>query len=281
METDPKGFFVGRDREREKNPPLDHASARIVTELAVRLLPPLQEALSEARSHESEERDAAWREIREAVSEMRSREDEERDAAWREIREVLSEMRPCEDRERDAAWREIREAAVALNERAGREPEESPERWETLSRTLEEMSRRLSALEERVGELATRSRPPVPEQEERKAVPPPSHEGPLSQLMENRIPAWEGLLRAHNQAQSRELNALSTELAELQNETRLALTQTLRQELSDCAVQEERRLDALLESLIGGTRTAQRYLRGTLALGALVLLLLLTLLSKV
>ena len=128
METDPKGFFVGRDREREKNPPLDHASARIVTELAVRLLPPLQEALSEARSHESEERDAAWREIREAVSEMRSREDEER----------------------DAAWREMREAAVALNERAGREPEESPERWETLSRTLEEMSRRLSALEERV-----------------------------------------------------------------------------------------------------------------------------------
>ena len=46
-------------------------------------------------------------------------------------------------------------------------------------------------------------------------------------------------------------------------------------------MQEERRLDALLESLIGGTRTAQRYLRGTLALGALVLLLLLTLLSKV
>ena len=281
METDPKGFFVGRDREREKNPPLDHASARIVTELAVRLLPPLQEALSEARSHESEERDAAWREIREAVSEMRSREDEERDAAWREMREALSEMRPREDRERDAAWREIREAAVALNERAGREPEGSPERWETLSRSLEEVSRRLSALEDRIGELAARSHPSVPEQEERKAVPPPPHEGPLSQLMENRIPAWEGLLRAHNQAQSRELNALSTELAELQNETRLALTQTLRQELSDCAVQEERRLDALLENLIGGTRTMQRYLRGTLALGALVLLLLLTLLSKV
>ena len=103
---------MGRDREREKNPPLDHASARIVTELAVRLLPPLQEALSEARSRESEERDAAWREIREAVSEMRSCEDEERDAAWREMREALSEMRPREDRERDAAWRGIREVAV-------------------------------------------------------------------------------------------------------------------------------------------------------------------------
>lgn len=237
METDPKGFFAGRDREREKNPPLDHASARIVTELAAKLLSPLQEALSEARSRE--------------------------------------------DEKRDAAWREIREAAAALNERAGREPDGSPECWETLSRSLEEVSRRLSALEERVGGFATRPYPPVPEQEERKEVPLPPHESPLSQLMENRIPVWEGLLRAHNQAQSRELNALSTELAELQNETRLALTQTLRQELSDCAVQEERRLDALLENLISGTRTAQRYLRGTLALGALVLILLLTLLFKV
>ena len=104
---------------------------------------------------------------------------------------------------------------------------------------------------------------------------------PLLDLMENRIPAWEGLLRAHNQAQSQELNALSMELADLQNETREAMTRTLRealeQELANCSAQWSRRLEALRDEM----RTMQKRLWCALGLGMLVVIPLSLLLARI
>lgn len=249
---------------REKNPPLDHASARIVSELAARLLPPLREALSEVRSQEDGDRDAAWREIREAISEMCSREDGKQDAVWREIREAVS----------------------GLGARTNGGSEESAERWEALSRSLGEVSRGLSSMEKQIeafGDLQRTHAPDTPNGE-KETQPAPDREAPLSELMGNRIPAWEGLLRAHNQAQSQELNALSTELAELQNETRNALIQTLREVLSQertaRGAQWDRCMDALREDLRREMHRVQRWLWGTFGLGALALLLLLALLAQ-
>ena len=75
MKTEPeKPAEAGRlEAGTGRNPPLDHASARIVSELAARLLPPLKEELSALRTLEDEEKDAAWRRIREAVSELAAR----------------------------------------------------------------------------------------------------------------------------------------------------------------------------------------------------------------
>ena len=75
MKTEPeKPAEAGRlEAETGRNPPLDHASARIVSELAARLLPPLKEELSALRTLEDKEKDAAWRGIREAVSELAAR----------------------------------------------------------------------------------------------------------------------------------------------------------------------------------------------------------------
>ena len=75
MKTEPeKSVEAGRlEAGTGRNPPLDHASARIVSELAARLLPPLKEELSALRTLEGEEKDAAWRRIREAVSELAAR----------------------------------------------------------------------------------------------------------------------------------------------------------------------------------------------------------------
>ena len=99
--------------------------------------------------------------------------------------------------------------------------------------------------------------------------------------MENRIPAWEGLLRAHNQAQSQELNALSMELADLQNETREAMTRTLRealeQELANCSAQWSRRLEALRNDM----RTMQKRLWCALGLAMPVLISLSLLLARI
>ena len=123
-----------------------------------------------------------------------------------------------------------------------------------------------------------------PSDEEEGTQLPPDREAPLSDLMENRIPAWEGLLRAHNQAQSQELNALSMELAELQNETRETMIRTLRevlgQELADYSAQWSQRLEALRDEM----RTMQKRIWCALGLGMLVViplsLLLVRLLGK-
>lgn len=245
MEMEPgKPAETGRlETGTGRNPPLDHASARIVSELAARLLPPLKEE--------------------------------------------LSALRTLEDREKDAAWRRIGEAVSELAARPNTEPEGDLERWEALAHSLEDTNRRIASLEEAMSKLgdaveniaelqrvpASSLPDPSPSDDEEEGDElPPDREAPLLDLMENRIPAWEGLLRAHNQAQSQELNALSMELAELQSETREAIARALREalerELADCSVQWSRRLEALRDEM----RTMRKRLRYALGLGMLVLI---------
>ena len=241
MEREPeKNMEVGRlEAGPGRNPPLDPVSARIVTELAARLLPPLKEELSALRALEEGKQDATWRRIREAVSELAAR--------------------------------------------PRVEPEGNPAHWEALARSLEDTNRRIASLEGAMSKLGDavediaelQQAPSLPDSspsEEEGAQLPPDREAPLLDLMENRIPAWEGLLRAHNQAQSQELNALSMELADLQNETREAMTRTLRealeQELANCSAQWSRRLEALRDEM----RTMQKRLWCALGLGMLVVI---------
>lgn len=252
MKTEPeKSVEAGRlEAGTGRNPPLDHASARIVSELAARLLPPLKEELSALRTLEDEEKDAAWRRIREAVSELAAR--------------------------------------------PRVEPEGDPAHWEALARSLEDTNRRIASLEgamsklgdavENIAELQRAPASSHPDSSPSNGVGapfPPEREAPLLDLMENRIPIWEGLLRAHNQAQSRELNALSVELAELQNETREAMARTLRealeQELADCSAQWSRRLEALRNDM----RAMQKRLWCALGLAMPVLISLSLLLARI
>lgn len=203
------------------------------------------------------------------------------------LREALTEIRAQEDGERDAAWRKIREAVAGIGERSDKGSEKFSEYWERLSRSLAGLEHRLTAIEERLAHLETLQRDVSLSLLKDAGETPasPNREAPLSDLMEHRIPAWEGLLRAHNQAQSLELNALSTELAELQHETRGALDQTLRetlnQELSRCDTQWGQRLDALQEGFRDKAHTLRRLHWGMLGLGALTLLLLLAILAKI
>ena len=250
MEREPeKNMEVGRlEAGTGRNPPLDHVSARIVTELAARLLPPLKEELSALRALEEGKQDATWRRIREAVSELAAR--------------------------------------------PRVEPEGNPAHWEALAHSLEDTNRRIASLEGAMSKLGDavediaelQQAPSLPDSspsEEEGAQLPPDREAPLLDLMENRIPAWEGLLRAHNQAQSQELNALSMELADLQNETREAMTRTLRealeQELANCSAQWSRRLEALRDEM----RTMQKRLWCALGLGMLVVIPLSLLLARI
>ena len=58
-----------------------------------------------------------------------------------------------------------------------------------------------------------------------------SPEARLSKLLDG-LPNWEGLLRAHGQAQTHELDTLSQELSALQKESGASLVHTLREEMS-------------------------------------------------
>ncbi|MBR1671723.1 MAG: hypothetical protein IJ702_02230 [Fretibacterium sp.] len=91
----------------------------------------------------------------------------------------------------------------------------------------------------------------------------------LSKLMEDAFPNWEGILRAHSQAQTHELDALSQELSALQKEAGATLLQTLqesvRQEIAARDEEWEERLKAGREEAarrMGGVKKALWALAG-------------------
>lgn len=218
-----------------RHPPLDHAGARIVSELADRLLPPLKEAFFAMERREGGAMDGTLEEILERIAKIEKTSD------------VLA-----------------------------RELERSDDLLRPLTDLLPELASFIKSFEEK------RTTPPAPPQphplEEKNDGRMDLERARLIELMENRIPTWEGLLRAHNQAQSRELNALSAELAEMQNETGSTLLrafrETLRQELADRDAQWSKRQESLLEAAQQRTNSMLRLVWALIGIGITSLLLL-------
>ncbi|MCR5347900.1 MAG: hypothetical protein K6E38_09010 [Fretibacterium sp.] len=70
---------------------------------------------------------------------------------------------------------------------------------------------------------------------------------PLAKLLDG-LPNWEGLLRAHGQAQTHELDTLSQELSALQKESGATLFQTLREALSQEFAARDKEWEARLNA---------------------------------
>ena len=163
-----------------------------------------------------------------------------------------------------------------------RKLERSDELSRPLTDLLPELTSFIKSFEEK---RATPPAPPQPQPLEEKSDGRMDLEGDrLIELMENRIPTWEGLLRAHNQAQSRELNALSAELAEMQNETASTLLrafrETLRQELADRDALWSKRQESLLEAAQQRTNAMLRLVWASIGIGMASLLLLVAVLLR-
>lgn len=95
--------------------------------------------------------------------------------------------------------------------------EEGPARKRNeMAAALMELSGEVAALEKKTGETLEKLLAP---------------DAQLSKLLEA-LPNWEGLLRAHGQAQTQELDTLSQELSALQKESGASLVHTLREEMS-------------------------------------------------
>ena len=86
--------------------------------------------------------------------------------------------------------------------------------------------------------------------EQSQTTAQPTQEGRLTQLLGTSLPNWEGMLRAHTQAQTHELDTLSQELGDLQRETHATLLQNLR----DAAAQEIAERDAEWEERMKAER---------------------------
>ena len=80
----------------------------------------------------------------------------------------------------------------------------------------------------------------------------PGQEGKVAQLLQVALPNWEGVLKAHAQAQTRELDSLSQELGNLQRQTHA----TLLQSLQDMIAQELTERDAEWEDRLRTERAA-------------------------
>ena len=98
----------------------------------------------------------------------------------------------------------------------------------------------------------------------------------LTQLLDVSIPSWEGLLRAHNQAQTQELDALSRELANLQSQTGEALSEKLQDTIRRAMTERDevwsRRLEAEQALAAQREKTLTRTLWALAGLGGLSLL---------
>ena len=117
-------------------------------------------------------------------------------------------------------------------------------RQEEARRALQSLAEELAALRQGLQNLEG----PRHSEGEGGNRTPTASEGALVQLLEVAIPSWEGLLRANSQAQTRELDALSKELANLQDQAGVTLTQNLqdalRQEIAKRDAEWEKRLEA-------------------------------------
>ena len=123
--------------------------------------------------------------------------------------------------------------------------EQLREGWGRAEARQDALDREIAALGGRLETRAPNSSQPAPE-------------GRLAQLVEASLPNWEGLLRAHNQAQTRELESLSKELSDLQTQG----SATLLLKLQDAVEQEIAGRDAEWEMRLRAERAeVERRLR--------------------
>lgn len=154
-----------------------------------------------------------------------------------EVRNAGEALRAVSARGKGAG--ELHDEATRLRGLLERSEERDLERREELKTAAEAVARAAEGLRRGL-------------EAEREAVRETTGDAPgveaLKRLMDVAIPSWEGMLRAHRQAQTRELDALSKELSNLESQTSAAMEQTIQETLRrELAAREEewsRRLSA-------------------------------------
>ena len=187
---------------------------------------------------------------------------EELPALRGEIRNVEDALRGVSARGKGAE--ELHEEAARLRGLLEQSKEQDLERREELKAATAAVARATEDLRgglEAKREAARESTTEVPGTEA------------LKQLMDVAIPSWEGMLRAHRQAQTRELDALSKELSNLESQTSAALGETIQETLRwELAAREEewsRRLSAERAETAERTRRLTWILLGLAGLSGL------------
>lgn len=214
--------------------PLDHATARIVAELAAALLPPLTSdvreavvteivkelaALSERREQSAEDLLAPFLRLREEIGRTGSETTASFAAAEASVKRCVSELSASMDR-----FNERMESITArLTQAADELGRQSSGQFTALSSALDSVKPGLDdeTLEDMTG---------------------------LLRFLKEAIPGWEGILKADGRMQTRELSEFSAEMSELTKDMKLSLTAAVRERAEKDAAQGEKRRQLLEEN---------------------------------
>ena len=242
--------MTSNDSER----PLDHATARIVAELAAALLPSLTSGMKETvaaeiakglpaalsndrQSSDAEESLTLLRRFREeagkasselAASFVAAGVSAERSAA--EMKRSVSELSSSMERFRER----MENVAARLAQAADELSRQSSGQFAAFSSTLSTLTSVKTGLDDETLEDVIR----------------------LLRFLKEAIPGWEGVLKADGRMQTRELSEFSAEMSELAKEMKQGLASAVRESAEKSAVRDGERRRFFEES----GRTAERRL---------------------
>lgn len=231
---------------RWSGPPLDHATARIVTELASALLPRLQETVAEE------------------IAKLAPRAHYGTRAAGSEVFFPVVQT-PTEETE-----------AHENNEKISEETLRLVLKQENLTSTLELLVQNLERFSRQMEETKEETREETGEREKETETVGGTTE--VLRLIEEALSRWEGTLKADGRAQTRELSEFSMEVAELLKDTRTHLLQTVRQAVEErLATRDSRLRQELMENEKNTERRLARLEKMVVASGVLSMVLFATL----
>ncbi|MDR2175313.1 MAG: hypothetical protein LBO82_05175 [Synergistaceae bacterium] len=245
--------------------PLDHATARIVAELAAALLPSLKSdvretvaaeiakglstaaaALPAPRSLGAEEPLASLRRFQEAIGRVGSEMTASFAAADASVERSVSDLASSMERFRECmeGFRECMEGVAArLAQTADELARQSSGQFAALSSALASVKTGLDdeTLEEMTG---------------------------LLRFLKEAIPAWEGALKADGRMQTRELSEFSAEMSELAKDMKLNLVSIARESAEKGAARDEERRRLLEESGRAAARRLEKLEKIVILTGA-------------
>ena len=253
--------FLGNGADSGSAGPLDRTTARVVSELASRIVPELVRAIDAGGA----ERNAPQHGISEALARIEAKlptldklEKQIRDSAdeGRAGRQtMLQPLKAVADELLTVRSQIVNLADMLRNIKShglgGQQRDEALQKLSDGMSQLKDAVRDNISRQTELGKAIAELKPQAPQNPE-AAAEQQEHEGRLTQLLGTSLPNWEGLLRAHTQAQTHELDSLSQELGNLQRQTHATLLQDLR----DATAKEIAARDEEWEERMKAERTA-------------------------
>jgi hypothetical protein len=216
------------------NRPLDHATARIVAELAAALLPPLTSDVKKAVTAEILKELAA-------LSERQEQRAEELFAPFLRLREEIGRAGSEAAASFAAAEASVKRSESELSASINRFGERMESIAARLTQAADELGRQSSGQFTALSSALDSVKPGLDDETLEDVAG-------LLRFLKEAIPGWEGVLKADGRMQTRELSEFSAEMSELTKDMKLNLTTAVRESAEKDAARREEKQRLLEEN---------------------------------